>query len=597
MSLQIPELTIGTKQFFTNSDNEKFELRLHNNSLYIMKINSSGTIEGGEIILDALPLSVTHGENGDSTNEVIELVVTTDATSESDYDSTEAIDAVQSLAPDASVVYTGTAPGSLKLLFDITFPAGVDTSVVTTTKTTVESGVSAALAAKPSFASITISDVASGVVSKQVPARVSDVTFTAGASGTAPNATEVMSYPGTYPGTMAGNLWFNMCVDETTGTFYFTTRESTGSMDTQIFKRTPAGVMESIAGVGFGAGWYDTEWLFFYNGDVYMHLGYLNHHRVYKLPNGAGPAEIFFDSNNGGAAFNYMVQFHTGYIYYYTNNAGPLRRKLLSSYTGTTWGLADVAGDDQISCDVSSLGFGTMNGEPQGITTSMKHFRIFENKLYWLARGWGSGNSSKVFRADLDGTNNELMWNLGETYAQNDRDSGNTSGLAPTYRLPDNMWGDDWFKIRSEGFYRLNEHGMDHWPNGSNVRQETIPYKSSYIYDIDGSGTNYNHRWLMVDWIGSTMYIATHEQNGNNSHDMTLLTWPQYGPASILFTTVGPFKTIKHKLSTETTWRSITAGKSGEASTPADLSSFTVDVQLENASDVSIFSGSLPVSV
>ena len=75
MSIYIPEINITSKQFITNAANEKLELRLHGNKLYVMNTTGNG-FEGGELVLDPLPDSILYGAGGDSLNEAIDAKMT-----------------------------------------------------------------------------------------------------------------------------------------------------------------------------------------------------------------------------------------------------------------------------------------------------------------------------------------------------------------------------------------------------------------------------------------------------------------------------------------------------------------------------------------
>lgn len=586
MSFQVPNATVTTNQFITNSLGQRIELRLHDNRLYLMSHVGNSTV-GGELILDPLPVSATHGTDGDSVNPVVSVSFNTDLSTMSDEQLTELMAYAKELTGADEVVLLGTEAGSLIINLDCVFAVGTDTTAALAA-TQDEAAVRSGVGALSEWSGVTLNSVTSSVSNKQVNPSVLSFTFTPGATGTDPSATETITIP-THPGSKAGNYFWNMVVSPTSGDVYFSTRTANGSHDIQVFKRSPSGVIETIAALpSTNSLEWNSDWMYCdSNGDLYIHMGESNYARVYKFPQGTGPAQILFDMSGGSStqrAFNWSAYVYEGYIYYYKSSSGPLRRKLLSSFTGTAWGYSDVDGE-QITCDTTTIG----QAENEGILAGhWKWITIYDSKIYWKGQrppgNWQDANPVgwKLYRANLDGSNVELMWDMGPNYDESDRDAVGNTGVLANYRMPSQ--GYEWIKVNSSGLYKFNHHGMDHWPFGSNVRQEAIPFKHSSIYDIDGSGTNYNRLWLFVDWYGATMYIVADERSNYNQTDFPFLTWPQFGPATVGdFKTVGPYQTMQFKLSTDTSYTTIAPGATTNIA-PADPTNFDLDVRLLNNS-------------
>lgn len=123
MSLKLPECSISQKQILQDVDGNQLQLRLHSNQLYIMKVNSDGSITtGGEIILDPLPNNVMYGAQGDSTNEAVDGNITLD-TSASDFQSNNQDDFISTMNSETggNTVVNSVTDGSAVVDFTVFF--------------------------------------------------------------------------------------------------------------------------------------------------------------------------------------------------------------------------------------------------------------------------------------------------------------------------------------------------------------------------------------------------------------------------------------------------------------------------------------------
>lgn len=181
MSIQLPVLEVSSKHHISDSTGNTIEFRLHDNKLYVMKIGE--TIEGGELILDPLPISAQFGAGGNSTNTVLETSVTTQANDMSEINQADVEDAMVELTGADSAVLTGTAAGSLILKFDLIFETGTDASILTTALTAAQDSaqIQSAFQAKGGvMAALAVTASSAVQVTKTVSAKILSATFTSG---------------------------------------------------------------------------------------------------------------------------------------------------------------------------------------------------------------------------------------------------------------------------------------------------------------------------------------------------------------------------------------------------------------------------------
>jgi len=593
MSLSLKNMTIETatisqKQFITNSLGQRLELVVHSGKLYIQSHESDGTITGGELVLDPLPISVTYGSDGDTTNPVVEIEFTTDLTELTASVRDDIIAYYQGLYPDATIVLT-TAPGSLKILIDLQFTAGYDTSTVVATAS--EEGKRSEIATLTG-ATVSVSKAAVAT-NKQVAATVKSFTFTPPASGDAPSVTSTVTKPSgnyTYPWTFAA--------DFTTGITYFTTREG----DTCVFRRLTDGTIEVVDTI---SSTYEVHMSFYEEGSLYVLYQPDNQHCAMKrYVNGQGPAQDIFNCNGWIGGMSQRCLLFKGKWWYGQN--GGLHAKDMSTWT-STWNDADMANYD-VSLS-NPPGFDTSNGFINN-ATSDDCIQIFTmatiggtDYIYWeVQSGSHPTRSAYIYRCLLaDSSNPELMWNLGYMYNESyayvgHPNSGYSTGPRPTEGIGTsylNFGGlalGHKIYVTTNGLYKCSEFGVDHWANIANPssgvapRTEAIPWMTPHMWNA----TPYLPRELSSD----VMFLALSETKlilcfGQASSwgaldTVKYLEWPLFGEASVdSIVTVGPYNQAYYKLSTQPdSAYALFTGTDDILATPADVAFFSIDIKL-----------------
>ena len=118
-SLSLPEFTVTSKQFITNGETQRIEMRLHDGKLYIMS-HESGSIVGGVLVLDPLPDSAIYGTQGLSSSDGVNFTLTL---GEQDYSAwtqadTDALVAALKAETGAAQVNVTIQEGSVKAVCD-----------------------------------------------------------------------------------------------------------------------------------------------------------------------------------------------------------------------------------------------------------------------------------------------------------------------------------------------------------------------------------------------------------------------------------------------------------------------------------------------
>jgi len=115
-----------------DSAGNSFELRLHNNRLYVMKVETSGAIlYGGELVLDPLPDSVLYGGSGSTDATAVEGSATLDTTPE-DFIANNQSDFEETMSAETggTAEVDGVDAGSAIVRYSVYFDSSVDTATV-----------------------------------------------------------------------------------------------------------------------------------------------------------------------------------------------------------------------------------------------------------------------------------------------------------------------------------------------------------------------------------------------------------------------------------------------------------------------------------
>ena len=179
MSIKLPQFTVTSKQFITNNLGEKFELRLNDNKLYIMKYDGDN-IEGGELVLDALPDEILFGSGGESTNEALDAGITFTGLDAATFISDEQADFVSTMdeTSGGTTIINNVNEGSAIVDFTIFFDsakstADIDTLAMSLTDATQITNLFAGKSAALQTAAQTAGVVPSRSAKKAPPAVVS----------------------------------------------------------------------------------------------------------------------------------------------------------------------------------------------------------------------------------------------------------------------------------------------------------------------------------------------------------------------------------------------------------------------------------------
>jgi len=601
MSLSLKNITLETatvtqKQFITNSLGQRFELIVHSGKLYIQSHESNGTITGGEIVLDPLPISVSYGSGGAATNPVVEVEFTTDLTELTTSVRDDIIAYYQAQYPNATIVLT-TAPGSLKIIIELQFETGYDTATVQSTAAAADK-----LSQVTTLTGATVTVAPAVAKQKQVATKAVGLQVTPGSTGTAP--TNVYDFLMPTPNNNANDLkgWREgqgrhgfsnfPCTDGTSMYMVTESALSDDSRDIQVFKLSPDGTVTSIDAIGHAdveqqsgattnTGQYWGTWTNWYDGDLYVQVSQAEAGTVWKYPNGAGPKEVFAKTTNihgqSSGMCNCYVDFYDGWFYYYHTNNG-LKKKALAD-GGFPWEQSDLSG-------------GTAVHVFNDADNKMKFFQIYNSRIYFFGPDIKAnpGGGGTVQSIDLDGNNLQTDWTLGRS-----DDRSNTT--ARTLTAPSPYMPHDWWKpkptgsflVNADGLYIQSDGGMDFWPHGSNTREEKIPMghaslsKDAHTADILNfyrcfvlAGTNF----LCV----CNKYYAGNEPEINPASSIgtqQFIVWSAAPspPSLASIDTLGPLHAIKYKLSTDTTWLTYSGAALVD---PADYTNFNVDIRIES---------------
>lgn len=132
MSLSIPKTTITQKNTLVDSDGNKIEFRLHDNKLYVMKMETNGSyLYGAEMLLDPLPDDVLYGSAGNPNSTAIEASATLDTTPE-DFIANNQQDFIDTMNAETggSTEVEGVDAGSAIVRYSVYFDDSVDASAI-----------------------------------------------------------------------------------------------------------------------------------------------------------------------------------------------------------------------------------------------------------------------------------------------------------------------------------------------------------------------------------------------------------------------------------------------------------------------------------
>ncbi len=133
MSLNCPEITVSGKQYITNADNEQVEFTVHNNHLYVMT-NENGIRIGATIMLESLPDVALYGQNGLSTADGINFILTLSEQDFSEWtteDTNALIDIITQETGAQQVIIT-IEEGSVKASVEMVIGNNVDDTTMNT---------------------------------------------------------------------------------------------------------------------------------------------------------------------------------------------------------------------------------------------------------------------------------------------------------------------------------------------------------------------------------------------------------------------------------------------------------------------------------
>ena len=129
MSFSIPLLDVTQKQSFTDIAGNEIQLRLHDNTLYICKVDSDGGItKGGELILDPLPDSLLYGSQGTPSSEAATGSATFDTTVEAFTAAQDDFISTMNSSTGGSTEIVSVSSGSAVVVFDVFFHSSDTTS-------------------------------------------------------------------------------------------------------------------------------------------------------------------------------------------------------------------------------------------------------------------------------------------------------------------------------------------------------------------------------------------------------------------------------------------------------------------------------------
>jgi len=193
MSLTLPQVHISNKQHILNSDGETMELRLHDNKLYMMKLDTAGNItDGGEIVLDALPSDVLYGSSGETSNPSVDGNITLPGTTAAEFAEVYQEPMTEELETefDATVEDMVIEEGSAIVSFTLVFDSSVDTATLDNVVSTLsdDTQIQNIVQKVPSMSTMTATKTAGFTPSKGAKlaqTKLVGITHSSGASDTA----------------------------------------------------------------------------------------------------------------------------------------------------------------------------------------------------------------------------------------------------------------------------------------------------------------------------------------------------------------------------------------------------------------------------